>query len=434
MISKSIKPVIDWIVCDYLKEMQGGTEKLHTGSGNNVTQEFSIDYLKNLNDLRAMKSYLKNTLPILGAGQGRQAFQWFDKVIKIALSPAKIYQNKNEIENSECLGPEFAVQVFEYHPSFFWIIEEKAQEPTTKQFIEKINEYLNITETKFAFSDTHSITKFFGYVAETREEKARTEYIEINSSWYRRFLEKSKNCQFASWDFHKHNWGIRPNGDMVLIDIGFSKEAIMQETLTLKKTYQWLLQEEAVPGVFSFKEFRKLTTLDEISDYLYSTLHQPLGRGVYRGTWELNSRTVLKVPLSPDAIKQNENEVKNIACLGENYAVKMIEHHPEFLWIVEEKLKTLSEEEFEAKISKLLGMKLDWLEAKSLIYKSVEIAQGKSFPYYDDLYEQLNEKNPWFRGLIDGLKNCNVDSHDFHDQNWGIRPSTGQMVLLDLGF
>lgn len=435
MSFRPIKKLINSTAKNFLNEMQGSTEKLHNPGGQeNAEETFSMEYFKSLSDLRAMRTFLRNTLPKLGAGQGRIAFRWIDKVIKIALSPAKIYQNKNEVENSKCLGPEFSVQILDYHPHFFWILEELAQEPTTQQFVEHINDYLNISETQFAFSDTHSITKFFAYVPETREEKARVEYVQNNSQWYRAFLEKSKNCKFASWDFHRHNWGVRPNGEMVLIDIGFSNEEIMKETTTLKNAYQWFLQEEAVPGVFSFKEFRRFNKLDEIYDYLSSTLQQPLGQGEYRSTWELNSKTILKVATQPVSIGQNKNEVRNAACLGENYAVKVLEHHPEFLWIVEEKLKTLTEPEFEAKISKIIGMELDWYKAKRLIYNSVLIAQGSSIQGYDDLYDQLHQNNSWFRGLIDGLKQCNVESHDFHDGNWGIRQSTGQLVLLDLGF
>jgi NAD kinase len=43
-------------------------------------------------------------------------------------------------------------------------------------------------------------------------------------------------------------------------------------------------------------------------------------------------------------------------------------------------------------------------------------------------------KNKWYAGLIAGLRKCQVQADDFHHKNWGIRPTTGDLVLLDLGF
>jgi hypothetical protein len=43
-------------------------------------------------------------------------------------------------------------------------------------------------------------------------------------------------------------------------------------------------------------------------------------------------------------------------------------------------------------------------------------------------------KSKWYAGLIRALRNCQVHAEDFHYKNWGIRPSTGELVLLDLGF
>jgi hypothetical protein len=51
-----------------------------------------------------------------------------------------------------------------------------------------------------------------------------------------------------------------------------------------------------------------------------------------------------------------------------------------------------------------------------------------------EVYEELTQTSPWFKGLIDAVEGCNVSSHDFHAGNWGIRPSTGELILIDLGF
>lgn len=178
------------------------------------------------------------------------------------------------------------------------------------------------------------------------------------------------------------------------------------------------------------QKLESFKTPEQTFEYLESVFgHTPYG-GQGRITYMMNDTMVLKFAYD-GAFDQNEIEVKNALCLGEQYAVKVLHHHPKFWWLVEERLQPMTADQLNREVYKLTGVQVhgtfDFPDAiQTEIHEPVN---RKAVVINQDLM-----KNSWYANLIQGLKNCNVSSSDFHFQNWGIRPSTGEMVLLDLGF
>jgi hypothetical protein len=78
------------------------------------------------------------------------------------------------------------------------------------------------------------------------------------------------------------------------------------------------------------------------------------------------------------------------------------------------------------------------------IRQAIEMAQsGRTTSRYkeDFVFDKLFKATQtwlkssfWYRGLIANLQGCRVGSDDFGTNNWGVRSSTGELVLIDLGF
>ena len=172
------------------------------------------------------------TLPELGRGQARVAYAVDDdKVLKVALSDNKAYQNKNEVQNTKCIGSQYAVQVLDYDPKFFsWILEEKVDSISRLVLVNKMNSLMGFEGTEFKFIGAADIQDFFADMhnllagrSDDQRYQQRHNLLMKGNRWYVGLLGKLQKCKVASWDFHHQNWGIRPStGELVLLDVGFN--------------------------------------------------------------------------------------------------------------------------------------------------------------------------------------------------------------------
>lgn len=116
--------------------------------------------------------------------------------------------------------------------------------------------------------------------------------------------------------------------------------------------------------------------------------------------------------------------------------VQVLDYHPEFWWIIEERLNRIGSNDFISEFQKKLKMNFSDLQEGDI--QEIIACGASENPYdYYHYYQEMNSKflqSKWYRKLIDGLKKCHVSSEDFHNENWGVRPSTGDLVILDLGF
>lgn len=448
-----LKAVIQEEVKQELKEIfglfgKGSTEKFTQDSEGEPppVEKFSLLTLKQLGSSKEIRDYVRRTLPFLKKGQARAAYAIDDtRIIKIALSDNKTYQNKNEVENSRCLGPKVAVQVLSFHPKYVWIIEERLKPITSSaEITAKFNQLSNLDGQELMFIDAIDIKNFLADMSsllrgrsDFAEYQKRHNLLMSTSPWYQELVNKLRGCQVASWDFHKDNWGIRPStGELVLLDIGFGRTE--SDSQTLAEFFTWVLNETPTP--FSLDALRSQSSIGDVENYLTSSLGPHKFSGAYRRVWILDSDKIIKVVYHENNAVQNEKEVANATCLGTDYAPKILDYDKKrFFWVVEERLTPISGSGLFDKLKGLLDHRFaNWQELVKFIAFSVTKKDRYNDPQLlsqaTSLYNLLYAQNKWFKGLIDGLRGCEVGSDDFHDDNWGIRPSTGELVLLDLGF
>ena len=214
---------------------------------------------------------------------------------------------------------------------------------------------------------------------------------------------------------------------------------------TLKEFTQWL-EEEQTPNSFSLETLKRIQSakpsekeLNLVLSYLQKTLGKPSQKGSSRAVWILNETQVLKVGLLYEELDQNKREVKNLKCMGQDYAPKLYDFHPHFYWLLMEKVFPITNEvQFVEQFSKHVGLQLQPRMIINGIDSNIALVitnliGGFQTKTYKDLLMKFNESS-WFKTLISKMKKCRMDPGDLHYENWGIRPSTGELVLLDLGF
>lgn len=216
---------------------------------------------------------------------------------------------------------------------------------------------------------------------------------------------------------------------------------LIQETV--QRELKKLREEGGYLEPFSMEKLRTAHTPEEAKEYLGSHLEK-VGEGNYRITYGLDENTVIK--FAKEDIMQNAQEARNARCLPKTYVVQVLDKHPEFWWVVMERLQKLSRAEFVAAFEQRIGAPVPYksdgrgydLEQKeSVIMMAIEFGAKPHDPQAQGDRMKNNNlwlKNKWYAGLIAALRKCQVQADDFHHNNWGIRPSTGDLVLLDLGF
>lgn len=193
--------------------------------------------------------------------------------------------------------------------------------------------------------------------------------------------------------------------------------------------YCWFLKEQLEQHGFSVEHLRSLKTPEDIQTYCYETLGKETMNGAARLTWVIDDTQVIKVVYQENGAIQNQHEVRNSECLGERFAVKVLDYDQQrFFWVIEERVKGFPTAhvvpEFVEMMNKVLGTNYDdWYPIMQLFFQGT-----------DPEKEELMAKNEWFRDIVHALDQCDVGSHDLHPGNWGIRPGTGELVILDLGF
>lgn len=446
-----VKAIIQEAINRELKEIFGfgrkSTEKLTQTDTETIPQQesFSMEKLKNLRTSKEIRRYTQITLgdEELGRGQARVAYLvGNDKVLKVALSDNKAYQNQNEITNSKCLGSRYTPKIYDFDPRFSWILTEHVnQTKSTEVLVQKLNELTGLDqEEELRFGNSFDVQDFFSDLAAlTARENVlpkyqnRHDFLMSHSEWYQGLVKSLIGCKVSTWDFHKNNWGIRPStGELVLLDVGFNPAESDPEKEFFKES-------------INFDELNQLKSRPEIVRYLVKKVKK-LGSGTFRAVFPLSETKVIKIATMDEGIEHNQREFKNSRCIGSKHAVQILDHHPDFWWLIEERVDLLDDEQFIASFFQHLGVNQNdypWFDDTDIM-QAIELSQsGRTVSRYKDdfVFEKLFKASQlwlkasfWYRGLIANLKGCQVGSDDFGTNNWGIRPSTGELILIDLGF
>lgn len=193
---------------------------------------------------------------------------------------------------------------------------------------------------------------------------------------------------------------------------------------------------------FSLEVLKTIKTPEEAENYIRKHLEKT-GEGWYRTTFGIDETAVIKLNNSDsEDVMQNAKEARNARCLPKKYVAQLLDKHQEFWWIVMERVQTLSRAQFVAEFEKRVGgpvpFKTDGkgyeLEEKEAVIMLTIHAAVEGLSGQNTAVSNQWMKSKWYAGLIRALRSCQVHAEDFHYKNWGIRPSTGELVLLDLGF
>lgn len=212
---------------------------------------------------------------------------------------------------------------------------------------------------------------------------------------------------------------------------------------SLKQFYSFLCEEEQSviqpEKGLSFEKLKTFQTTNQVQAYLNSILGQAAASGSFRSIWIVNETQIIKTMKYSNHTEQNEKEVLNAQCLGERFAPKIFDYHPQYFWILEERLAPQKTSALFDAFENLLHYRFKtWEELKIFFHYSTDVERygdyEDEFTHFRSLYDRLIAENEWFITLMNHLEKCDVNASDFHDENWGIRPSTGEVVLLDLGF
>lgn len=377
--------------------------------------------------------WAKNNLqPIgLGCGDYRCVFDIGNgKVLKIAQSESGVQDNKEEIEDFECLGPDFAVRTFDYDRSEFkWLITQKLTNFNDPEefflLLQKIYG-LEIPEDLYSFSELEDeFTEFLTMAV--KKNDFDTTIFKIPESWATNdwllsLVVKLRNCNLNPTDLASFNWGIDPSdGKPKILDIG-----------------GWRLSESLVLRESGIQIPSELRTHDEFLGWAYENL-ELLACGNERCGFDLKNNTVLKIANTGSGIRSNKDEVNALKCMGPEFAVEVLDHAPNYHWIITNKVETFKicdsfiralakygnlEIPSNEKCPRVVERFLEFLESK---------IQGEDMNPLKSVYPESWFKNSWIERLTEKLKSCNKSAVDLVPSNWGVDLKTDSLKIIDLG-
>lgn len=204
--------------------------------------------------------------------------------------------------------------------------------------------------------------------------------------------------------------------------------------LTLREVYL----DEQVPktpkGPFKIGQFKLIDNHRERLQYLRTrTDVEEISAGSSRIAFFVNNRKqVMKVGMWQRGKAQNRTEYESTFCGNPRYLPKMFAKAGDFSWILVEAVSPLtSAKQFE----NLTGIPVRAIEI-GIDFRGPEMQRrsesDKTKRRWSAIYKKYS-KNPWYRGLINMAKNCDLVAGDIGKwDSWGVT-KRGRVVLVDYG-
>jgi hypothetical protein len=199
---------------------------------------FNLEEFKALNSGKAILSYCKDRLQLIGSGSARFVFQVDDdKVIKIAKNMRGIAQNSVEAEQSNdtylrSMG--IVAETYEYHPSFMWIEMEKCHPVSEEEFATRVGirpDILSKVVLHWSRYYKHYIgddPDLIAHIHDNSPDESEQYWLD-NTNWNNEFIQKickyMLDFELLPNDFGAISaYGINSNGDLIVIDFGLTPE------------------------------------------------------------------------------------------------------------------------------------------------------------------------------------------------------------------
>lgn len=175
---------------------------------------------------------------------------------------------------------------------------------------------------------------------------------------------------------------------------------------------------EALKKQFDFAELKKLQADGRMLDAYCDSHLEVLGEGSARKVYALSPDSVLKVAIHTDGLTQNKNEFE-IAASGSPLVTKVLQHDPEFEWIVSERVKPAKDDGFETQFARRFG--------------SPSYTLLKKMAYGHKLGKVSTEASKFARELQKLIRTHNLDPEDvIRGSSWGYTPDD-RLIMLDYG-
>lgn len=253
--------------------------------------------------------------------------------------------------------------------------------------------------------------------------------------------------------------------------IHFLMEQILKEEVGLNSLISQLKKiEKNNPNLYERKQ--------EYAKFIKESKLEIAGIGSIRISYKISENYILKLMRGeyPDEYYNHQNKAEynfyhNCAKQHKQFFAQTLEEHDEdFMWIIAEKANLFENED---EISDILFQKFgftneefkkladqvmqgdyieeeyrSWTNFISFIfeYSASNISAMKKddykkavSPYAKDAYKylylgkQIYDRSEWFREFITALSDCKISAEDLHSENWGYRPSTGELIVIDYG-
>lgn len=202
---------------------------LFEGLSSNKNASILGRILASINTLEGIHDYCKKNFTFIGHGNSRAVYNTgFGFVVKVSRRHGVINQNKIELERKrDCLDDRFFAKIYSYDKvNFWWLISEYAEAFTDERaFIGVLVKKLQGTDEEIvrAISDNLNGSQTFSNILSDAIYTilyGGTPEFEVNQ-WLKDFMKSLTDCKVDPHDFHEENWGVRQNGDLILIDYGF---------------------------------------------------------------------------------------------------------------------------------------------------------------------------------------------------------------------
>jgi len=141
-------------------------------------------------------------------------------VVKFAFSKNGKSQNRKEVfSKDECLSDRFSTIIYGFdEEDYSWLVAEKIKSGLTlEEIYQKLLDQIegssdDFVRDMYALSPDEALELFQDVLTNPGD-------IELNE-WAKSFSDEIVECNINP-DFHEENWGIRSNGDLILLDYGF---------------------------------------------------------------------------------------------------------------------------------------------------------------------------------------------------------------------
>lgn len=436
-------------------------------------------------DAEELLAYVDNRFPLIGSGGYRNVYDiGLSAVLKVIKWTTNKHfashtntENRIEIDARDCLPDEYFPKIYAFDSdNYYWLISEKvrggkAGDDSHARKVQKaicqratFHEYgirlTPATETELFFDTFQDLVH--GENLGPNDMKKRNVLISKND-WFRGFLGAVKKCGIAARDLHGGNWGLRLDGQPVVLDFGFDNDQELDEDKKKKRgnraTHNHLLNplNDSAEEANEFGEgsspkqigdaIRAATANGgDITEFIAANNWKLIGRGTSRMVYAINSNLVLKIALKTF---QNKFEISAAKCLGNEFTTKIYDWDQDYYqWIIAERVeanlqKTL--DYFDDLIYAVLPLSLirSFIVTESVAifatlvtFKHFAAKKGieNLSPYIAQSLQLMSNKVPWFDRFADLVSKCQVNSNDFHEDNWGFRTGMKHPILLDYGF